>query len=123
MLPRRLRPWLALATLVALASCELNPQPVLPGERASADPSLEGDGKATGGKATGGTTAAIQPDDPGATPGAGGAPGEVGSGGASPTDSGAGGADDGSPSGGQGAGGEAGAATGVSGAGGSSETP
>lgn len=116
MLPRRLRSWLALATLVALASCELNPQPVLPGERAAAGPNLDG-----GGKATGGTSAVIpEPDDPGATPSAGGAPGEqLGSGGAGPAASGDGGADDGSPGGAQNAGGEAGAG----GAGGPNETP
>jgi hypothetical protein len=39
----RHRPWLALATtLVALASCDLNPQPVLPADRMASDPMING---------------------------------------------------------------------------------
>ena len=45
MRPHKFRPWLVLATLVALSSCDLNPQPVLPARGE--------DSPATGGTASG----------------------------------------------------------------------
>jgi hypothetical protein len=109
MLPRRLRSWLALATLVALASCDLNPQPILPDERATATPEFGG-GKGTGG--TGVTTGGSDLPEP-TMPGDSGEPGQS-SGGEGSSDSGAGG----ESAGGQGAGGEAGAEPVSAGAGG-----
>lgn len=41
----RHRSWLLLATLVALASCDLNPQPVLPAERVADSPTTNGGSK------------------------------------------------------------------------------
>lgn len=110
MLPRRLRSWLALATLVALASCDLNPQPILPDERAAADPEFGGD-KGTGG--TGLTSGGAEQPEPMLPGDSNGLP-PVGSGGDGDGSSGstAGGAA------GQNAGGEAGAESAAAGAGG-----
>jgi hypothetical protein len=105
MLPRQLRSWLALATLIALASCDLNPQPILPDERAAAEPEIGG------GKGTGGTGSTIGEDQPGAmTPSGAGGDSASDSGGAPAVDSAAGGA------GGQGDGGEAGTESSAAGA-------
>jgi hypothetical protein len=50
MMLQRYRHWLALATtLVALASCDLNPQPVLPADREASDPTIGGGGTKSGG--------------------------------------------------------------------------
>lgn len=88
MLLARLRPWLAFATVVVLASCDLNPQPDLPARQSNDDP---------------------QPE-PG--PGAAGSL-NLGSGGTSPSDlpglpQGNGGSSDSAPQAGQNAGGQAG---------------
>lgn len=76
----RLRPWLVLSALLGLGSCELNPQPDLPGSRGVHDPAIpDVAGSPENPPASGGGM--TQPTQPGSGQGAQSGSGNLGLGG------------------------------------------